>query len=121
MPIWNELKRYYDNDKIIYEVEYDDMKSYLPEDLKMFSYPSIVSYNKKTAEIFKGNSRTIDSVSEFINKYVKSLSQARTQPKTQQQTRIQSQPTQRRPNTAPIITALPLKPRAKPKSRIPQK
>jgi thioredoxin-like negative regulator of GroEL len=75
MPIWNELKRYYDNDKIIYEVEYDDMKTLLPDNLQMFSYPSIVSYNNAKPINFNGASRTFENVREFINKTVKSITE----------------------------------------------
>ena len=114
MPIWEQIKQRFDSQKKIYEIEYDDMKTLLPENLKMFSYPSIVSYNKSKAVNFKGNSRTIDTVSAFINEYVKTLSQS--QPKPQSQSQSQSQP-QRRPTTSPIITTLPPKPRANPKTK----
>jgi len=100
MPIWEQIKQRFDSQKKIYEVEYDDMNTLLPQNLKMFSYPSIVSYNESKPTNFIGHSRTFDSVSDFINKYVKTLSQPQTRPKT-----------------SPEITMLPPKPRAKPRAK----
>jgi thiol-disulfide isomerase/thioredoxin len=104
MPIWEQIKQRFDSQKKIYEVEYDDMNTLLPQNLKMFSYPSIVSYNESKPTNFIGHSRTFDAVSDFINKYVKTVNQTLST-------------TQTRPKTTSEITMLPPKPRAKPRAK----
>jgi thiol-disulfide isomerase/thioredoxin len=109
MPIWDQIKERFNTQKKIYEVEYNDMNTLFPQNLKMFSYPSIVSYNQSKPINFVGHSRTFDNVSDFINKYVKTITTPTTA--SRQTTRLATTP---KPTPKPTTTATP-KPRATPK------
>jgi len=123
MPIWDQIKERFNTQKKIYEVEYNDMNTLFPQNLKMFSYPSIVSYNQSKPVNFVGHSRTFDNVSDFINKYVKTITTPTTRPITASRPTTAPKPITR-PTTAPKPTTRPAirpatkatpKPRATPK------
>jgi len=80
MPIWEQIKERFNTQKKIYEVEYNDMNNLFPQNLKMFSYPSIVSYHESKPINFIEHSRTFENVSDFINKYVKTITPKQTKP-----------------------------------------
>ena len=100
MPVWDDLKEKYGNIKQFYEIELSTIKQ-APEVFKSITgFPTIVAYvgNGSNKIIFE-NSRDINTVSQFIDKYVpdykdskpKSESKSESKPKSEAKSKPKSE------------------------------
>ena len=120
MPTWEKIKDRFNTQKKIYEVEFSKMEEIFPRQLKISAFPSIVSYNSEnkpnTVVQFSGFSRTFDNVSDFINKYVKTVKTPRAPSKlVKTPTSVTSSPKATTPKTKPTTPKTkPTTPKTKP-------